>query len=131
KVLIVLPTGPGFLAAFLACQLLGAILVPAVSPYSLRAIDEYVARIVRLATNAHVRAVVTIDKLVPVFRLARSASPEAKRSFSRVILARELLAQETALDVTAPADPDAPALIQYTSGSTGTPKGVVVSHRTL
>src|SRR5437762_1282948 len=71
KVLLVLPTGPGFLAAFLGCQLLGAIPVPAVPPYSLRAIDEYVGRIVRLATNAQVRAVVTIDKLVPVFRLAR------------------------------------------------------------
>jgi fatty-acyl-CoA synthase len=131
KVLIVMPTGPGFLAAFIGCQLLGATPVPAVPPFSLRTIDEYVARIVKLATNARVRAVVTIEKLVPVFRLARSASADAKRCFSRVLLARELLSEDQMLDYVAPPDPDAPALIQYTSGSTGTPKGVVLSHRSL
>lgn len=131
KVLIVMPTGPGFLAAFIGCQLLGAVPVPAVPPFSLRTIDEYVARIVKLATNAHVRAVVTIEKLVPVFRLARGASADAKKCFSRVILARELLGEDQALDYVSPPDPDAPALIQYTSGSTGTPKGVVLSHRSL
>jgi acyl-CoA synthetase (AMP-forming)/AMP-acid ligase II len=131
KVLIVMPTGPGFLAAFLGCQLLGAVPVPAVPPFSLRTIDEYVGRIVRLATNAQIRAVVTIDKLVPVFRVARGSGAEAKKCFSRVVLSRELLAEDEALDSTAPPDPDAPALIQYTSGSTGTPKGVVLSHRTL
>ncbi|MEZ0229053.1 MAG: fatty acyl-AMP ligase, partial [Planctomycetota bacterium] len=131
KVLIVMPTGPGFLAAFIGCQLLGAIPVPAVPPYSLRTIDEYVARIVKLATNAHVRAVVTIDKLVPVYRLARGAGPDAKKCFSRVLLSRELLSEEQPLDFVTPPDPDAPALIQYTSGSTGTPKGVVLSHRSL
>ncbi len=131
KVLIVMPTGPGFLAAFIGCQLLGAIPVPAVPPFSLRTIDEYVARIVKLATNAHVRAVVTIEKLVPVFRLARSASAESKKCFSRVLLARELLSEEQPLDYVQAPDPDAPALIQYTSGSTGTPKGVVLSHRSL
>src|SRR5262249_24423000 len=71
------------------------------------------------------------EKLVPVFRLARSQGGEAKKCFSRVILARELLGEESALDYIAPVDPDAPALIQYTSGSTGTPKGVVLSHRSL
>jgi acyl-CoA synthetase (AMP-forming)/AMP-acid ligase II len=131
KVLLVLPTGPGFLAAFLGCQLLGAVPVPAVPPFSLRNIDEYVARIVRLATNARIRAVVTIEKLVPVFRVARGAGAEAKKCFSRVLLARELLAEEQLLDYVAAPEPDAPALIQYTSGSTGTPKGVVLSHRSL
>jgi acyl-CoA synthetase (AMP-forming)/AMP-acid ligase II len=131
KVLLVLPTGPGFLAAFLGCQVLGAVPVPAVPPYSLKTIDEYVSRIARLATNAHVRAVVTIEKLVPVFRLARSVSPEAKKCVSRVLLARELLAEETPINYAPPVSPDATALLQYTSGSTGTPKGVVLTHRNL
>ena len=130
KVLLILPTGPAFMAAFFGCQMLGAVPVPAVPPISMKRLDEYLSRMGRMAATAEAAGLVTTRSMLPMFR---AATPEegARRAFATLIPDDELLAHETELSAATPVEADHPAMIQFTSGSTGDQKGVVLSHRNL
>lgn len=130
KVLIVLPTGPGFMSTFMGCQLLGAIPVPAVPPYGLNRLDEYFAKTSNLLISSEAMGIVTCRKLLPLFKAARPTK-EARSAFANLMLDIDLLSHENELTYAHEASPDDVAMIQFTSGSTGNQKGVVLTHRNL
>jgi len=131
RVLLMLPTGPSFLAAFHGCQLLGAVPVPVVPPTSLARMEDHLARIARIASICAAKAVVVGSQMMPVFSLVRSRHKEARHSLRNAVRSSDLLEEESALLDHVEPDPSDPAMIQFTSGSTGDPKGVVLPHSSL
>jgi acyl-CoA synthetase (AMP-forming)/AMP-acid ligase II len=130
RVLIVLPTGLGWLAAFFGCQLLGAAAVPLVPPWSLDRLQEHAERMARVATVCEPAACVIEPALMSVLEATQSAAALPLRALTRLTPAE--LFEEAAGSLVEPTiDPSAPAFIQFTSGSTADPKGVVISQRAV
>ena len=129
RVLLILPTGPSYLAAFYGCQILGAIPVPVVPPYSIARLEEHLERIARIAGVSQAKAAVVHSQLTAVLSVARRKHRQARFALSNLILGSDLLCEETAeLELQPAADA---GFIQFTSGSTGDPKGVVLPHASL
>lgn len=130
RVLLILPTGPGFMAAFYGCQVLGAIPVPVVPPFSLARMEEHLARIARIARICEAKAAVVNDQLTAVLAVARKKHKDARQALSNLILGRDLLNETNEFEPVTVSG-EAPGFIQFTSGSTGDPKGVVLPHSSL
>lgn len=125
RVLVLQPTGPGFARAFLACMYAGMIPVSAPPPDGYRRQARRLAAIARDARVAAVLADGTDRDLVSSWAKEQDLegldllSPDSEDLPGADAWRRP------------PADPRAPALLQYTSGSTDAPKGVVVDHANL
>lgn len=132
RVLLLYPSGPEFVAAFLGCLYAGMIAVPAPFP-GRREHRQERQRLTGIVKNAEVALVLT-----------RSREQGAVEEW----LTEEGLdhlpcCPSDTLDAEPPepgsvrpagvhdATPDTIALLQYTSGSTGEPSGVILSHRNL
>jgi acyl-CoA synthetase (AMP-forming)/AMP-acid ligase II len=119
RVLLLVPPGLDYIAAFFGCQLAGAVAVPSYPPRGGRALQK----VGHVLVDSGARLV-----LLPKARDAahlRDALPADRTAI--------FLDESTADDGAADVDPDAeaPAFLQYTSGSTSHPKGVILPHRAV
>lgn len=119
RVLLLLPQGLDYIAAFFGCLLAGAIAVPAYPPRN----NHHLKRLALIAEDAGA-----------ALFIADSATVQAIRKMDEQFL------NLPALDIDevpllqsdwqgTDASPDDIAYLQYTSGSTSTPKGVAISHK--
>ncbi|MBL4847380.1 MAG: fatty acyl-AMP ligase [Planctomycetes bacterium] len=123
RVLVVLPTGIGFVETFLALQLIGAVPVPAYPPPALQQAEVALKRLRHIVANAQIRVCLTDRTLNP---LMKALAGIGQTSVSQVLTIDQL----PAAAAPTPAQGEV-AFYQYTSGSTGRPKGVVVTHKAL
>ena len=121
-----LPTGNSYFFCFIGILMLGAIPVPIYPPSRPSQLEEHLRRHGRILQNAGVSLLITVPEGRKVARLLRSQVP----SMRQVVDWAEL-DMETDTPITAVANRDDIAFLQYTSGSTGDPKGVVLTHAHL
>jgi acyl-CoA synthetase (AMP-forming)/AMP-acid ligase II len=127
RALLLYPSGPAYVSAFLGCLYAGIIAVPAYPPVSAQLAQ--LARLASVARDARPSLVLTEQALVEPLVAAQRLLPELSNA--------RVLASD-ALELTSPEawrmpklESDDLALLQYTSGSTARPKGVMVSHGNL
>jgi acyl-CoA synthetase (AMP-forming)/AMP-acid ligase II/acyl carrier protein len=125
RVLLVLPPGADYIAAFIGCLYAGAIPVPTYPPRPRRAPERFLA----VAQDAMARFVIGTAAVRRQIEATMDAPPE---------VAARLVWLTPEGEVGAPTDwalpyvdASTPAFLQYTSGSTAEPKGVVVTHGSL
>lgn len=127
RALLVYPSGPHYVSAFLGCLYAGVIAVPAYPPESLQ--PHHLQRLLAVIRDAQPRLVLTQSELVSSFETARLALPELSEL---AVLATETIdASESRYWRTPALAEGSVAFLQYTSGATSAPKGVIVGHDNL
>ncbi|QCI11573.1 amino acid adenylation domain-containing protein [Pseudomonas putida] len=120
RALLLLPSGPDYVAGFFACLYTGVIAVPAYPPESMR--PQHLERLVSIIDDAEPSVILTTAELLPTLRDSGLAMPG--------LLAVDEIQDAPPFAGELPQPQDI-AFLQYTSGSTSTPKGVQVSHGNL
>ncbi|MBI4615711.1 MAG: fatty acyl-AMP ligase [Planctomycetes bacterium] len=123
RILVVLPTGEEFLAAFFGAMLAGAIPCPVSPPQGFGSKDTFLRRVGQLAGAVEARAVVTQEDLA---EMVAAGIPQGVE----ILLPSRLASAQDELPAV-PADPEATAFLQFTSGTTEVPRGAQLSHRAL
>lgn len=125
RVLLLLPTGPDYVIAILACLYAGAIAVPLDPPRPNRSWR----RLETVSGNARPQSVITTAKLRD--SLGTQLEELIQPFGGRVITINE--SDDASPNDWQPRSPDAEAVayLQYTSGSTLDPKGVMITHANL
>jgi len=124
-VALLIPEADGFLTAFLGVSLAGLVPIPLAHPLDIGRLGADVEKVASFLRVAGARAIVTSSRLLPSLRPLGALAPTLKL----VVPWSELTGP--ALGAAEPADPDAPAMLQFTSGSTSQPRGVVLTHANL
>ena len=126
RVIVMVPTGPGFFDAFFGTLLVSATPVPVAPPHSIRPdkLAVLFAAVMRIADDCSAAAIVGSGRSLTL--LADYLREQGRRM-------PLVSADETTPSVGPPlagdeVDPSALALLQYTSGSTSDPKGVALTH---
>lgn len=134
RVLLVLPTGLAFAAAFFGCQLLGAVPVPVTPPWNVARLGDDLARITRIAQTSGTRFTIVAADLYALLTTVVPRMQAGPLDWPAILFDHELLDPRMApLPVEPASAPGAHAIamIQFTSGSTDRPKGVVLSQNAL
>ncbi len=125
RVLLLLPPGLEYVAAFFGCLYAGAVAVPVYPPRLGRAADRALPRLRAIVRDARPHAAITMT--AGVAALAESSDFEG---LTWIDVGAVEDAQAASWRAPA-ASAESLAFLQYTSGSTGWPKGVMVSHGNL
>ncbi|NEQ47702.1 MAG: AMP-binding protein [Leptolyngbya sp. SIOISBB] len=139
-VMLALPAGLDFVAAFLGCLQAGAISVPVPLPGR----HQGLARWLHMVVDAQPQAILTpVDQLTKVQRQLASVAQKIAHPIACMAPRMTLASAKVAVgqpeycipklvnDALLPERGSAIALLQYTSGSTSQPRGVMVSHSNL
>jgi acyl-CoA synthetase (AMP-forming)/AMP-acid ligase II len=124
-VALVVPEPDGFLTTFLGTSVAGLVPTPLVHPVYASDLGAYLDMVAPLVRAARARAIVTTASLLPMLRPLLTAAPTVQF----IAAWRELAGP--AFPTSEHADPETPALLQFTSGSTSQPKGVSLTHTNL
>jgi fatty-acyl-CoA synthase len=124
-VAVLVPEADGFLTAFLGISLAGLVPIPLAHPIDIGRLGADVGKVASFLRVAGARAIVTNSRLLPSLRPLRAIAPTVEL----VVSWNDLTGP--ALGASEPADPNAPAMVQFTSGSTSQPQGVVLTHACL
>jgi fatty-acyl-CoA synthase len=124
RVIIALDTGPGLLAAFYGCALLGAVPVITEPGATARRAARWAERIGYIARITQARLLIVADCLAE--QAVRAAQADGTCPVAGILQA----VFPAGYDWTGPtpADPAQPAFIQFTSGTTAHPKGITISN---
>jgi acyl-CoA synthetase (AMP-forming)/AMP-acid ligase II len=128
RVLVMLPPGIDFAAAFFGVLYAGAIAIPTYPPSGARA-DRTSARVRGMVADAGVTLILSTSALHARVAMLEAMVPELGGvPWIDMDQVNDIAADEWRDPMTAAS---AIALLQYTSGSTATPRGVMVSHGNL
>ncbi|MFD5461539.1 condensation domain-containing protein [Kitasatospora sp. NPDC127059] len=128
RVMLLMPPGFDYVAAFFGCLYAGAVAVPAYPPNPMQ-LERTLPRLLAVVRDADPAVALTISPLLDYFRQV----PDLPADFLglRWLSVDDLPAPQAGAGDPVVVDPDTTAVLQYTSGSTSTPKGVMLSHTNL